>query len=319
VQNNTTKDTSVIKGIAVSLLGYVIFSSHDALVKVLSDYSVFQIIFFAMLFAYVPFSLARIIDGRSISLHPKNPGLVFLRALFMTGSVSFAFLAFSMLPMVQVYVLLFTTPVLISLLAIPLLGEKIHALRGISILLGFIGVIVVLRPSPENLELGHLFGFAAALCNSSAAIISRKIGNVENAAILILSPLLMSIMLTGGTLYFVYTPMSLSDLGLMFLIGVLALLGQLSILTGYRCAPAAVVAPMQYSQILWAILFGWLFFNESVDQIAVIGLVITVFSGVMIVVRESMVSIKQPVLNTRNIRSVASGPMPTSESDDQSD
>lgn len=308
---------SVIKGIAVSLLGYVIFSSHDALVKVLSDYSVFQIIFFAMLFAYVPFTLARIFEGSSVSLHPKNPGLVFLRAVLMTGSVSFAFLAFTLLPMVQVYVLLFTTPVLISLLAIPLLGEKIHALRGISILLGFIGVIVVLRPTPETLEPGHVWGFAAALCNSIASIISRKIGNEENAAILILSPLLLSILLTGSTLYFVYTPMSLGDLSLMFLIGVLALLGQLSILTGYRCAPAAVVAPMQYSQIVWAILFGWLFFNESVDQIAVIGLVITVFSGVMIVWRESVASVKQPVLHTRNMRSVASGPMPISESDER--
>jgi drug/metabolite transporter (DMT)-like permease len=218
--------------------------------------------------------------------------------------------------MVQVYVLLFTTPVLISLLAIPFLGEKIHASRGISILMGFIGVIVVLRPSPENLEIGHLFGFAAALCNSSASIISRKIGNVENAAILILSPLLLSIFLSGGTLYFVYTPMPLGDLSLMFLLGVFALLGQLFILTGYRCAPAAVVAPMQYSQILWAILFGWLFFDESVDQVAVIGLVITVFSGVMIVWRETIASVRQPVLHSRNTRSVASGPMPGSESDE---
>jgi drug/metabolite transporter (DMT)-like permease len=316
---NSSQDQSVIKGIAVSLLGYVIFSSHDALVKVLSNYSVFQIIFFAMLFAYVPFSLARIVEGSAISLHPKNPKLVFLRALLMTGSVSFAFLAFSMLPMVQVYVLLFTTPVLISLLAIPLLGEKIHAMRGVSILLGFIGVVVVLRPSAENLEIGHLFGFAAALCNSIASIISRKIGNLENSAILILSPLLLSILMSGGILYFVYTPMSLGDLSLMFLIGVFALLGQLFILTGYRCAPAAVVAPMQYSQIIWAILFGWLFFNESVDQVAVIGLVITIFSGLMIVWRESAVSTKQPVLNTRDMRSVASAPMPISESDEQVD
>ncbi len=314
--SDNSHDTSAIKGIGVSLLGYVIFSSHDALVKVLSNYSVFQIIFFAMLFAYVPFSLARIFEGSAISLHPKNPGLVFIRALLMAGSVSFAFLAFSMLPLVQVYVLLFTTPVLISLLAIPLLDEKIHATRAISILLGFIGVIVVLRPSAATLEMGHLFGFAAALCNAIASVISRKIGNEENSAVLILSPLLLSIFLSGGILYFVYTPMPIADLSLMFLIGVLALLGQLFILTGYRCAPAAVVAPMQYSQIIWAILFGWLFFNESVDQVAVIGLVITVFSGVMIVWRESVVSIKQPVLHTRNMRSVASGPMPTSESDE---
>jgi drug/metabolite transporter (DMT)-like permease len=311
----TVAAPSVLRGLLVSLLGYAVFSSHDALVKVLADYSVFQIIFFAMLFGYVPFSLARITDAREISLRPVNPWLVFFRALMMVGSLCFAFLAFSMLPMVQVYVLLFTTPVLISLLAIPFLGERIQLFRGSLIIMGLVGVIVVLRPTPQSLELGHLFGAMAACCGAGAAVISRKIGRVESSATLILTPLILNILVSGSLLYFVYKPMPLVDLSLMFLLGVLALLGQLAVLTGYRCAPAAVVAPMQYSQLIWAIVFGALFFNEPVDTLTLVGAGITILSGVLMVWRESRVSVNQPVLRSRNMRGVGSAPVPGYESD----
>ena len=317
----TTTTNSVpqrtVRGLLIALLGYAVFSSHDALVKVLHEYSVFQIVFFAMLFGYVPFSLARFADARQISLRPKNPLFVFLRAILMVGSLCSAFFAFSMLPMVQAYVLLFTTPVLILLLSIPVLGEKVHWFRGLSIFIGMTGVLIVLRPSPDSLQIGHLFGILAACCGAGAAVISRKIGGLENAATLILSPLLLNIMVTGSMLYFVYKPMPLLDLSLMFLLGVLGLIGQLLILTGFRCAPAAVIAPMQYSQLIWAIVFGYLFFNEPVDNIALFGAGVTNLSGVLMVWRESRVSVNQPILRTRNMRGVGAGPLPSSEVDVQ--
>ena len=312
-----TSSSSVLRGLLISLLGYAVYSSHDALVKVLAGYSVFQIIFFAMLFSYVPFSLARLVDARAVSLRPVHPWLVFIRAAMMVGALCFAFLAFSMLPMVQVYVLLFTTPVLISLLAIPVLGERINLVRALLIMAGLIGVLVVLRPSPQRLELGHLFGVLSAFCGAGASIISRKIGRVERSATLILSPLILNIIISGVLLYFVYKPMSLLDLSLMFLLGVLALIGQLCILTGYRNAPAAVVAPMQYSQIIWAIIFGALFFNESVDTLTLVGAAITIIAGILMVWRESRVSLNQPVIRSRNMRSVTTAPLPGFEAENR--
>ena len=314
---NTTNNSLVLRGLLISLLGYAVFSVHDALVKVLGDYSVFQIIFFAMLFSYVPFSLVRIADARPIALRPVHPWLVFIRAGLMVGALCFAFLAFSMLPLVQVYVLLFTTPVLISLLAVPFLGERLRMVRALLIVLGLIGVLVVLRPTPQRLEIGHLFGTLSAFCGASAAIISRKIGREEVSATLILSPLILNIIVSGCLLYFVYKPMTLLDLCLMFSLGVLALIGQLCILTGYRNAPAAVVAPMQYSQIIWAIILGSLFFNESVDTLTIVGAAITITSGILMVWRESRVSVNQPVLRSRNMRSVGSAPLPSFETENR--
>ena len=90
----------------------------------------------------------------------------------------------------------------------------------------------------------------------------------------------------------------------MFLVGALGLAGQFSILKGFRIAPAAFIGPMQYSQIVWAILFGYLFFDETIDKWVVIGSAITIISGVAIILRERAVSKIRPNLNTRNSRMV---------------
>ena len=310
-----SSNSSAIKGFLFALSGFAIFSMHDALVKVLSDYSIFQIIFFAMLFGYVPFSLARITSERPQSLKPKNLTLVLLRSIFTVGGLCFAFLSFSMLPMVETYVLLFCTPLIISVLAIVFLGETIALVRWFAIGLGLLGVIIVLRPTMESIELGHLFGICSAVCGSGVAIISRKIGQLENAATLIIFPLIANIIVTGSMLFFVYKPMPLNDLALMFLIGTFALTGQLLILLAYRSAPAGLIAPTQYSQIIWAIILGSLFFGESIDVFVILGSVITVASGVLILWRETHASSTKPNLNTRNSRMVMAALLKTKETD----
>jgi len=290
------QNTSVPLGLAFALFGFAIYSTHDAVVKSLQGYHVFQIVFFAMLFSYVPFSIARIIENKPQSMSPANPVLLVTRAILHVGALCFAFYAFSSLPMVEAYVILFCTPLIISVLAIWFLGETIALARWAAIVMGLVGVVVVLRPSMETLELGHIAALAAAFCSGT--------GSSENMATMILFPLLATILVSGSALYFVYKPMPLGDMALMFLVGALGLLGQYSVLTSFRMAPAAYVGTMQYSQIVWAILFGYVFFDESIDQWVVIGSLITVLSGVAIIWRERAVSKVQANLKTRNARMV---------------
>jgi len=173
------------------LISFAVFSSHDAILKLLgSNYSIFQVIFFAMLFGYVPFSLARVIDSNPGQVKANNLKLVLFRSFLMVGSLFSAFLAFSMLPLVEVYVLIFTAPLIISVLAIIFLNEKVYLFRWASIILGLIGIIIVLRPTVDSFTLGHCLGLTAAFCSSGAAIISRKVGDTEKAATLILYPLI---------------------------------------------------------------------------------------------------------------------------------
>lgn len=301
-------------GLLSALIGFAVYSTHDVVVKYLRDYHVFQIVFFAMLFSYVPFSIARIIEGKPLSLSPSNPTLLTIRALLHVCALSLGFYSFSTLPLVEAYVLFFCTPLLISVLAIWFLGEHIAFVRWLAIALGLVGVIVVLRPNPETIQLGHFTALGCALAGAFSAIISRKIGGKENMATMILFPLLATIIVSGVALIFVYKPMPIADLGLMFLVGALGLLGQYLVLRGYLLAPAAYVAPMQYSQIIWAIIFGYVFFNEQIDVWVVVGSSITVFSGIIIIWRERTVSKVQANLRTRNVRSVGGPLIKTRES-----
>lgn len=309
------KAMSPTRGLLFALFGFGVFSWHDAIVKLLTDYSVFQIIFFAMLFGAAPFTLVHATSRSSHSLWPNNPMLVFARSFSSVLGICLAFYAFTVLPMVDVYVMLFTAPALISLLAIPFLGERIAIFRWFAIFLGLAGVVIVLRPSVQNISFSHLAGIGSALCIAINSIISRQLGSKEHASTLMIYPLLTNIIVCGIAMSFSYVQMPLEDLALMFLLGTMALVGQFCMLLAYRAAPAAYVAPMQYSQLLWAVLIGAVMFNEYPDNMTVIGALVIVVSGLLIVWRESEVSTNKPNLHTRNIRSVVAAPVRSNESD----
>ena len=314
-ENNLTS-----KGIFYAIGGFAVFALHDAIIKSLAQYSVFQILFFAVLFSHVPFTFYLAADKQERNLRPVFPGWVLLRSAFMVGSGCFAFFAFSSLPLAQAYSLLFTMPMLITILAIPLLGEKVRLLRGLAILLGLIGVLVVLRPGAETLQPGHFAALAGAFCSAMSGVITRKIGSQERGATLILYPLIANILFTGVLLYFVYQPMPFADLVKMAAIGLLGIAGQYCIILAYRAAPAAIVAPFQYSQMIWAVFYGYFWFQNVPDRYVFMGAALIILAGLMIVWREASpgVSTRSPFLNTRNQRAVSAPPLRSSETE-QSD
>ena len=123
----------MLKGAGIALIAFALFSTHDALVKSLTGIHAFQIAFFVFLFSFLPFSVVLAVDPVERSLRPKNPLLVGLRCLFTAGSIISGFYAFSVLPMAQVYAMLFATPVLITLFSIPILGERVRLIRWVAI------------------------------------------------------------------------------------------------------------------------------------------------------------------------------------------
>ncbi|MFO1351575.1 MAG: DMT family transporter [Gammaproteobacteria bacterium] len=314
----STPQDSLIRGPLLALAGFAFFALHDALIKSLAAYSVFQIVFFAVLFSHVPFVfyLATVGDGQN--LRPARPFWVGFRTLCMVGSALFAFYAFGHLPLAQTYAVLFTTPLMITVLAIPILGERVRIFRWFAVALGLGGMLIALRPDSGALQAGHLAALAGALCSATSAVLTRKLGASERSATLILYPLLANILLTGGLLYFVYRPMPFADLAKMAGIGCLALLGQLFVIRAYRAAPAALVAPFQYSQILWAVFYSMLWFNETPDRYVLIGSVVIICAGLLIVWRESRlgVSLNRPFLRSHNSREVLGPSMTPSESGD---
>lgn len=290
------------KGAMVALLAFGLFSLHDVLVKLLGGtYSPIQILFFNVLFCFPLFSLTLIRHKRSGSLRPNRPFWTAVRTISVVITGFSSFTAFALLPMTQTYALLFTMPLLITLLSIPMLGEKVGLHRGLAIIAGLVGVLIVLRPTAEPLSLGHIAGIVAAFGAALSSVIVRRIGQHERAAVLLLYPLLANLAVMGVLLPFVYEPMPIEHLGMLAAIATFSLIATALTIRAYQLGEAAVVAPMQYSQIILATIFGWLVFSEKPDLVTLLGAGVVIASGVYVVLRESRVRSdgNQPVLNTR--------------------
>lgn len=291
------------KGALLALLAFGIYSSQDAVVKVLGGiYSPFQIVFFSVLLSF-PLAMVMLMrDATPGTLVPVHPWWLALRtgAAVVTG-VS-AFYAFSVLPLTQTYAIIFASPLLITILAIPVLGETVRLRRWLAVLVGLVGVMVVLRPGQTDLSLGHVAALAAAIGGALASIVVRKIGAEERPVVMLLYPMMINFVVMAAALPFVYKPMPIEHLGLLGVIAVFAWAASRLVIAAYQSGEAAIIAPMQYSQIIWATIFGFLFFDETIDPATAIGAGIIIASGMYIVLRESKsgASENTPVLRTRS-------------------
>ncbi len=301
---------NIMRGVGLSLLGFATFSLHDALIKSIDAVPVFQVVFFVVLFSFVPFALFLAFDGAERSLRPTLPVLVALRCLFSVIGLLCVFYAFARLPMAEVYSLLFAAPILITLLAIPILGERVRLIRWCAILLGMLGVLIVLRPGTTTFSIEHFAALGAASCTALTSVVTRKIGSREHSVTLILYPMLTNVVVTGIATVFVYVPIPGDVLLRLCGIGILSVAGQSLMIQAYRTSEAQFVAPMQYSQMLWALLYGALVFHETVDRTVLLGSAVIVCSGLLFIWRELVASVKQPVLSTRNVR-MSGGPATT--------
>lgn len=277
-----------LKGIGFALISMAVYATHDAIIKLLgAHYPALQVLFFSSLLSFPLVSLILLQERTPGTLRPNRPGWVALRSICAMGSGVCAFYAFSVLPLAQVYSILFATPLLITLLSIPILGEKVGIHRWLAVALGLCGVLIVLRPGGgDALTFGHLAALMAAFCSATAAVVTRKLGGSERPLVLLMWPMLGNLMLTGASLTIAYTPMQLPHLAMAGMIAVLGLLGGFLSIMAYRAGEAAIVAPMQYSQMIWATIYGWFIFGESLDRPTIIGASVIIASGLYIVWRE---------------------------------
>lgn len=290
------------KGAVFALLAFATFSTHDVIVKVLGDhYSPFQIVFFSVLFGFPLAMVMMIRESEPGHLRPVHPWWTLVRTLAAVITGVSAFYAFSTIPMAQTYAILFAAPLLITVLSIPILGETVRLRRWMAVIVGLCGVMIVLRPGATDLTLGHVAALAAAVCSSLTSIIVRKIGQDERDVVLLLYPMLASFGLMGMLMPFVYEPMPILHLGGIAVMSALAFVASALVIAAYKTGEAVIVAPMQYSQILWAAVFGALFFDEWPDGMTLLGAGIIIASGIYIVLREGQpeASSNTPVLRNR--------------------
>ena len=270
-----------LRGALLALASFGAYACTDVSIKALGHgLSSFQVMFFSAC-CTLPFILAQIFyTDRRASLRPALPGLTALRVGITLLGSGFVTYTFTHLPLAQCYAILFTMPLMITVLAWPLLGERIDPVRGVIIVVGFVGVLIALQPGSTEFQLAHLAAICAAVTGALNSLILRKIGHREKAGVILLYPVLMQVVGAGLIMPFVWQPLSPTDWYIGIQMGALGTAGGLFIIAAYRTAPAIVVAPMQYSQIFWASILGFILWGEVPSLITARGIGVIIAAGV---------------------------------------
>lgn len=273
-----------LKGALLGLAGFGLFSVADATIKHLGGtYHPVQIVAFAGL---LTLPLIGLLWLRSpVSLRPVHPWLMAVRTLALIGNGLLVTYSFTALPLAQAYAIFFTLPMMLALMAWPLLGDRVDAMGGLAVLLGLIGVIVALNPGRVEFGIAHLAATLGTLLAAVHYLIIRKTGGVEALLPMMLYPVLGQTVSAFLFLPGRFVPMPLADLATVAAITVSGFAGTLLMIAAYRIAPPLVVAPAQYSQIAWAALLGALFFAEPMSATTALGMAIIAVAGILIIAR----------------------------------
>ena len=273
-------------GAGLGLLGFGCFAVYDISVKFLgAGYHPFQIMAAAGFMSLPLLALYLLVDREPGPLLPRRPGWMAFRSFAVTLNGMLGTYAFATLPLAQCYVIFFTMPLFIALLAVPLLRERLDPTRGLALLLGLAGVVIALEPGKTALQWGHAAALAGAMLGAVNYILIRKMGAVERTATLLIWPLVVQFAVAAALLPLVWRPMPLADVVVTGWMAVVVVVGMLFIIAAYRRAPAVVVAPMQYSQILWAAIFGALLFQEQMGRGTLPGVLLIAVAGIVVVAR----------------------------------
>lgn len=273
-------------GIALALLGMLMFALNDVLGKwLVSSYSIAQLLLLRSASALL--LLAPLVwHSRAAILRPERPGLQTGRVLASSFEVWCFYFAVATLPLADVMTYWLATPIYVAALSPWLLGERVGPWRWGAIAMGFVGVVIALRPGSIAFTPALAASLVGSLAFAYMILSARMLRATPDAALVFWQTLGAAV--TGILLApFFWVDPSLRDLALLALLGVVATVAHLLIARALKLADASNVAPVQYTLMLWAVLFGWLVFGEVPQAAVLAGAAIIVASGLMIWLRET--------------------------------
>ena len=308
------------KGILLIILGMSIFSIQDVLVKYLStSTSVFQIFFVRSIVGLLTIGLYLSFTKKRIIFKSQYPLLTLIRVLLFFSAFLAFYVSLSSLSLAVANTLFFTSPFFITIFSMIFLKEKIGIRRWSAIITGFLGVIVVMNPKPENLNLFYLLPVYCAVCYALSMIIIKKTADKDSVysqifhlyiSALILSSII-SLFIGDGSfnkyndpaLQFLFREWHLSlneNTIFLFIIGFAGAGGFFCLHQAYRISSPPTVAPFEYILIFWSISLGWLVFGDTVNLRVLIGIIIIASSGIYIFLRENIR--KTPISTEKPLR-----------------
>ena len=279
------------QGVAIMLLGMFLFALNDAMGKLLvSTYSLGQVVMVRSGAAVIVLLILLWRSGLDKVVRVERPALQAARVFFSTAELFCFYFAVAALPLADVMTYWLAAPIYVAALSPFLLGEKVGWRRWTAIAIGFIGVLVALQPSSASLTSAALFSILGSAAFAFMMLSGRQLRNTPDTVLAFwqvvgaggAGVLAIAVVPSG------WVPLkSAFDLSLLCLLGIVAMTAHILVNRALKLADAATVAPLQYTLLLWAVVFGWLMFGDIPQTGIVVGAGLIVVSGLYIFFREN--------------------------------
>jgi drug/metabolite transporter (DMT)-like permease len=277
---------SAMRGIGLIVASTLFFSCADVIAKALAGSLPTAEVAWLRYLTFSALVLPLLFLRGGPKLGSVRPGLQIVRGLAMVGSALLFTAGLRYLPVADSTAIYFVSPILITALSIPFLGEVVGWRRWAAALVGLLGVLVVIRPGTSAFEMASLLPLAGATCWAAASIVTRKMSGADRPITTMGYSALVGLVVTTAMLPFAFVMPSPEQIALGIGFGVLSTFGHWLVVLAYRHASASVIAPYGYAQLIWAGVLGFLAFGTLPDAFTIAGAGIIAASGLYTAYRE---------------------------------
>jgi len=291
-------------GLILGFSGYTIFVLLDSIIKLnlVNKYPVLEINFLICLFAFIPVLAALAIVGNWNTLINNKIHIQLLRGVLGLICGALIVNSFKRHALIEIYPILFSTPLILTILSHFILKEKVGIRRWSAVLIGFAGVLIVSRPGTIHFTL-PLFGlFFAAIILALNVLIIRRLAYTQSSIAFAFYGTVGGLIISGMFSFQNFVSVPLEDLIIFVVCGIIGGIGGLCITGASKILESSEFAPIQYVQLVAGLIMGYLFFRDLPDIFEIIGSLVIVFSGLFIIYRENKLNIRPFEGSTSRIR-----------------
>ncbi|RUW03619.1 MULTISPECIES: DMT family transporter [unclassified Mesorhizobium] len=294
---NLTIKNVLLAGILLMLAGDFMFALNDAMGKwLVASFSVGQVVLVRSIGAFLVLGPMIANQGAGKLFQVERPVLQVLRVAATTLDTGLFYAAVVYLPLADVMSFYMAGPIYVAALSHLLLGEKVGWRRWLAILVGFCGVLIILKPSSAAFSLSSAYALIGSIAFGFAIILGRRLRGTSDTTLVTWQTI--GTLIVGGVLTIgAWRMPSALDFGAMLLLGIVSCAAHLMITRALKLAPASTLAPLHYSLLLWAIVFGLVFFGDVPSPRILAGSAIVVLAGIFIFHRQKVVETVVPPEN----------------------
>lgn len=273
--------------IAMMVAAVCMFAAVDAAAKFATAYVVvLQVVWLRYAF-HLAIGCVLFAPWRRENIAIKAPAKMMVRGVLLVAMTGFNYWGLLYLQLDQTVAIIFSTPLFVALLSIPLLGERIGVHRWAAIAVGFVGVLIVARPGLGGLGWPALLILIAVICYSLYLVMTRMLAATEStSAMWMMPPLVGTVVLAPFVVVTWVTPETPWHLIFAAIPGVFGAIGHYVVILAHRRAPAPTLAPFQFTQIIWMVLFGYVLFGDQPDQWSMLGAIVVILASLYTLYRE---------------------------------